>query len=215
MTEKDNDIKFKKLHIVLLVIFILSSIISAIKPRDYSIWFFEYTPAFIGVMILIFTYKKFQFTNFVYVLILILTITILIGAHYKYSNMPLFNYIRDTYHLKRNDYDRYGHFMQGFVPAFIVREILIRKFKFKRGALLTIIVICICLAISGFYEIIEGASCLIYGKTPENFLEYQGDKLDTQWDMFCALIGSITAVTVFAKLHDKSIENVSVKIAKS
>lgn len=205
MTKKIKNNKLKKLHIILLLIFIFSSIVSAIKPRDYSIWFFEYTPAFIGVMILIFTYKKFKFTDFVYVLILILTITILIGAHYKYSNMPLFNYIRYIYHLKRNDYDRYGHFMQGFVPAFIVREILIRKFKFKKGALLTVIVICICLAISGFYEIIEGASCLIYGRTPEDFLEYQGDKLDTQWDMFSALIGAIMAVTVFSKVHDKSI----------
>lgn len=214
MTKKVENNKLEKLHIILLVIFILSSIASAIKPRDYSIWFFEYTPAFIGVMILIFTYKKFKFTNFVYILILILTITILIGAHYKYSNMPLFNYIRDMYHLKRNDYDRYGHFMQGFVPAFIVREILIRKFKFKKGILLTIVVICICLAISGFYEIIEGASCLLYGRTPEDFLEYQGDKLDTQWDMFSALIGAITAVTVFSKLHDKSIFNYNTVKAK-
>nr|WP_269144044.1 DUF2238 domain-containing protein [Clostridium guangxiense] len=197
------------MHIILLIIFILSSVISAIKPTDYSAWFFEYTPAFIGVMILIFTYKKFRFTDFVYVLILILTITIIIGAHYKYSHMPLFNYIRDVYHLKRNDYDRYGHFMQGFVPAFIIREILIRKLKLKKGIILSILVICICLAVSGFYEILEGVSCLIYGRLPEDFLEYQGDKLDTQWDMLSALIGSIFAVTAFYKVHDRSIKRLT------
>lgn len=206
MAKVEHHNKVKGLHVILLIIFILASVISAIKPIEYSAWFYEYTPAFIGVMLLIFTYRKFEFTDFVYVLILILTITILIGAHYKYSNMPLFNYIRDVYHLKRNNYDRYGHFMQGFVPAFIVREILIRKFKVKKQFLLSVLVVCVCLAISGFYEIIEGASCLIYKRSPEDFLEYQGDKLDTQWDMLSALIGSILAVTAFHKIHDRSIK---------
>lgn len=209
MTNVEQKRKIKGLHVILLIIFILASIISAIKPTDYSTWFYEYTPAFIGVIILIVTYRKFRFTDFVYVLILILTITILIGAHYKYSNMPLFNYIRDVYRLKRNYYDRYGHFMQGFIPAFIIREILIRKFQIKKQLLLSILVVCICMAISGIYEIIEGASCLIYKRSPEDFLEYQGDELDTQWDMFCALIGAILAVTAFYKIHDKSIRKLT------
>lgn len=202
----DKKQKVKKLHIILLILFVIFSIMSAIKPRDYSIWFFEYTPAFVGVIILIVTYKKFQFTDFVYILILILSIIMMIGAHYRYSNMPIFNWLKSLYNLKRNDYDRLGHFMQGFVPAFIAREILIRKFKLKKRALLSLMVICICLAISGFYEIIEGISCRIYGEAPQNFLEFQGDLLDTQWDMFCALMGSIAAVTLFYKIHDKSIE---------
>ncbi len=207
MTKIKEHRKPKILHIILLMIFILSSTMSAIKPKSYSIWFFEFLPALIGAIILIFTYNKFLFTDFVYILILILTIIILIGAHYKYSNMPLFNLIKEAYNLKRNYYGRFGHLMQGFVPAFIIRELLIRKIKLKKGVILSIIVVCICLSISSFYEIMEGMSCLIYGRSPEDFLEFQGDKLDTQWDMFCALLGSILAITIFHKVHDKSICN--------
>lgn len=199
--------KFSKLHIILLIIFIIAFLLSSIKAKDYSIWFFEAFPAFVGVIILIFTYKKFRFTDFVYILILILTIIILIGAHYKYGGMPLFNWIKNTHGLKRNNYDRLGHFMQGFVPAFIIREIMIRKLKFKKGLMLSIFVVCLCLTLSAFYEIIEAGSCLLYGKSPEEFLDFQGDELDTQWDMFMALMGAIVSVSMFSKMHDKYIHN--------
>ncbi|AKN31034.1 membrane protein [Clostridium carboxidivorans P7] len=207
MTKVKKDSKPKKLHLILLILFVLCSIISAIHPKNYSAWFFEFLPAFIGFIILIFTYNKFKFTDFVYELILILTIIMLIGAHYKYSGVPIFNSIKQAYNLKRNYYDRFGHFMQGFIPAFIIRELLIRKIKLKKGIILSIIVVCICLAISGFYEILEGAACIVYKRAPEDLLEYQGDKLDTQWDMFCALIGSILMVTKFYKIHDTNINN--------
>ncbi|NMM62469.1 DUF2238 domain-containing protein [Clostridium sp. P21] len=207
MTKVKKNNTSKKLHIILLILFVLCSIISAIKPHDYSSWFFEFLPAFIGIIILVFTYNKFVFTDFVYVLILIVTIIMLIGAHYKYSNVPLFNLTKQVYNLRRNNYDRFGHFMQGFVPAFIVRELLIRKVKLKKGIVLSIIVVCICLSISSFYEILEGLSSIVYGMNPEKFLEYQGDKLDTQWDMFCALTGAVVSVTMFHKVHDKNIYN--------
>ncbi len=207
MTEIKQNSKPKRLHIILLMLFIIAYILSAIKPESYFIWFFESLPALIGITILIFTYNKFVFTDFVYILILILIMIILIGAHYKYSNMPLFNLIKEVYSLKRNHYDRFGHLMQGLIPAFIIRELLIRKIKLKKGLILSIIVVCICLSISAFYEILEGMSSLIFGKSPEDFLEFQGDKLDAQWDMFCALVGSILAVSIFHKVHDKSIDN--------
>lgn len=203
MIEIEQNTKPKSLHIVLLSLFIIFCILSAIKPLNYYIWFFESLPAFVGIAILVFTYNKFMFTDFTYILILILTTIMLFGAHYKYSQVPLFNLLKQVYNLKRNYYDRFGHFMQGFVPAFILRELLIRKLKLKKGTILSIIVVCICLSISAFYEIMEGISCIIYKKSPEDFLEFQGDKLDTQWDMFCALLGSIIAVSVFHKFHDK------------
>lgn len=205
MIKSKKTTKPKPLHIILLTLFIIFCILSAIKPISCSIWFFEALPAFIGVSILILTYNRFMFTDFTYVLILIMVTIMLIGAHYKYSNVPLFNLIKQVYNLKRNNYDRFGHFIQGFVPAFILREILIRKLKLKKGIILSIIVVCICLSISAFYEITEGISCLIYKESPEDFLEFQGDNLDTQWDMFCALLGSIMSVSIFHKIHDKSI----------
>lgn len=204
MIEIKQNTKHKPLHIFLLSLFIIFYILSAIKPLSYSIWFFESLPAFVGVALLVFTYNKFMFTDFIYILILILTTIMLFGAHYKYSQVPLFNLLKQVYNLKRNYYDRFGHFMQGFVPAFILRELLIRKLKLKKGTILSIIVVCICLSISAFYEISEGISCIIYGETPENFLEFQGDNLDTQWDMFCAFVGSILSVSIFHKFHDKS-----------
>lgn len=202
MTKIKQNRKPKRLHIILLILFSISFILSAINPENYFTWFFESLPAFIGVMILIFTYNKFVFTDLVYVLILIL-----IGSHYKYSNIPLFSLIKKAFSLKRNNYDRFGHFMQGFVPAFIIRELLIRKLKLKKGVILSIIVVCTCLSIIAFYEIIEGMSCLIFKKSPGDFLEFQGSNLDTQWDMFCALVGSILSVSIFHKVHDKNINN--------
>lgn len=207
MDKVKKNSKFNKLPVILLIIFIIAFLLSPIKAKNYSIWFFEAFPAFVGVMILVFTYKKFRFTDFIYVLILILTIIILIGAHYKYDGMPLFNWIKNTYGLKRNNYDRLGHFMQGFVPAFIIREVMIRKLKFKKGPMLSILIVCICLALSSFYEIIEAASSLLYGKSPEEFLAFQGDELDTQWDMFMALTGSIISVSIFSKIHDRHMHN--------
>lgn len=201
----ERNTKSRKLHLILLILFILAYAVSAIKPRSYSIWFYESFPAAIGVLILIFTYKKFRFTSFVYVLILLMTIIMLIGAHYKYDNMPLFDWIKNSYGLKRNYYDRLGHFMQGFVPAFIVREILIRKFKFKKIKMLPIFVVCICLSISAFYEIIEAGMGIISRTPIEEFLGLQGDILDTQWDMLMALIGSLTAVLIFYRIHDRHI----------
>lgn len=203
--------KSRKLHLILLILFILAYLVSAIKPRSYFIWFYESFPAAVGVLILIFTYKKFRFTSFVYVLILLTTIIMLIGAHYKYDNVPLFGSIKNLYGLKRNYYDRLGHFMQGFVPAFIVREALIRKFKFKKIKMLPIFVVCICLSISAFYEIIEAGIGIISGKSAEEFLGLQGDILDTQWDMLMSLIGSLIAVLIFYKIHDRHIYRLKVQ----
>ncbi|AKN34096.1 membrane protein [Clostridium carboxidivorans P7] len=195
-----------KIHSTFLAIFSIVFIWSAIYPKDSFTWVLEVFPAVIGIIIIIFTYKKFRFTTFVYGLILIHAIILLIGGHYTYAEMPLFNWIKDSFHLSRNYYDRLGHFAQGFIPAFISREILIRKSYLKKGKMLLFIVICICLAISAAYELIEWLVAEVTGSAADAFLGTQGDVWDTQWDMFLALIGSMSAVFMFSKIHDKCIE---------
>jgi putative membrane protein len=202
MNEVKKDNKPDKIHIILLILATIVFILSAIKPKSYLIWLLEAYPVFIGVIILIFTYKKFQFTNFVYILIFILISIMLIGAHYTYGDVPLFNWIKEIYGLRRNHYDRVGHFVQGLIPAFIVREILIRKLKLKKGIILGILVICICLSLSAFYELMEWGISSLSGAS---FLGLQGDKWDAQWDMLWALTGAILTVSMFYKVHDKYI----------
>jgi putative membrane protein len=197
-----------KIQIALLILCTAALILSFIKPKDYLTWSLEAFPVIVGVIVLIATRKTFQFTNLVYILISIVIITMLIGAHYTYEREPLFNWIKKVYGLKRNNYDRVGHLLQGFVPAFIVREILVRKFKLMNRKLLGMLVVCICLSISAFYELIEWGAALVGGGKAKDFLGAQGDKWDTHWDMFLALCGAIIMVTMFYKVHDKYIRKV-------
>lgn len=203
MNEINKDIK---IHIGLLIMFGAALILSLVKPKSYFVWFLEATPILIEVIILVITYKKFQFTTFVYILILFQMILMLIGAHYTYEDVPLFNWIKEAYGLRRNDYDRFGHFFQGFIPAFIIREFFIRKLKLKKGMISSILVVCVCLAISASYELMEWGTAMISGQSADAFLGLQGDRWDTHWDMLLALIGSIIAVTMFYKIHDKYID---------
>jgi len=199
--------KPNRVQIGLMILLIISFILSLIKPKSYFTWSLEAFPVVIAVIILIYTYNKFEFTNFVYVLILIGMVIILIGAHYTYGDVPLFNWIKEKYGLSRNYYDRFGHIIQGIIPAFIIRELLIRKVKFKRGIVLSVLVVCVCLAISAFYEIGEWGAAAVAGNLADDFLGTQGDKWDTQWDMFCALIGAVITVSMFSKVHDKYIRH--------
>ncbi|MCB2292790.1 DUF2238 domain-containing protein [Clostridium algoriphilum] len=202
---KENN-KPSRIHIILLILVTIVFILSAIKTKSsYLVWLLETFPVFIGVTILIFTYKKFRFTNFVYILNLIQIIIILIGAHYTYGEVPLFNWIKEVYGLSRNHYDRIVHLVQGIIFAFIVREILIRKLKLKKGIILGILVICVCLSISAFYELIEWGVCSILGESADAFIGFQGDKWDTHWDMLWALTGAVITVSIFYKVHDKYI----------
>lgn len=137
-----------------------------------------------------------------YVLILIQAIILVIGGHYTYAEMPFFNWLRDTFHLARNHYDRLGHFVQGFVPAMISREILLRKSPLKNGKLLSFLVISICLAISASYELIEWGVAAATGSAADAFLGTQGDVWDTQWDMLLALCGSIISLLTLQKFHN-------------
>ena len=193
-------------HYLIFLLLCLSLVFvwSAIRPHDYFTWMLEVFPIFIALPILFITYKKFPLSNLVYGLILFHAIILMVGGHYTYAEVPLFNWLRDTYDLSRNYYDRLGHFTQGFVPAIITREILLRKNIVKQGAWLFFITCCICLSISACYELIEWRVAVATGSGADAFLGTQGDVWDTQWDMFTALIGAITAQIGLAKWHNQS-----------
>lgn len=194
-----------KFHLILLAILLSILIWSVINPKDLFIWFLEVLPVLIGAMVLIYIYPKYKFSNFVYVLITIEAIILIVGGHYTYAEMPVFNWVRDTFGLSRNYYDRLGHFAQGFIPAIIAREVLIRNEVISKKKYLFFIVICICLAISASYELIEFGVAKFTGNSAEAFLGTQGDIWDTQWDMLMALIGSITSLSLLSTYHDKKI----------
>lgn len=206
MDNAEKNRKDIKIPAALLILCIAATILSLIKARNYLIWILEAAPVIAGIIILTATRKKFQFTNIVYIFLAFVIIIVLIGAHYTYERVPLFSWLKQIYGMKRNNYDRVGHFLQGFVTAFVAREILVRKFQLRKRKLLAMLVICICLALSAFYELIEWAVAIIGGGPTHDFLGAQGDKWDSHWDMFLALVGSIIMVSAFSKLHDKYIK---------
>jgi len=193
----------KTLLLLLLALFIWS----AIKPFEYFTWFLEVLPAVIGVMVLLFTYKNFQFTKLVYVLIFIHCVILIIGGHYTYAEVPLFDWIQEIFHQSRNNYDKVGHFAQGFVPSMIARELLLRKDVVNGKKWLNVIVVCIAMAISVTYEFIEWGVSLATGDGGDSFLGTQGYVWDTQSDMFYATFGAIIALLMLSKIHDKQLIN--------
>lgn len=194
----------KTIHVLLLLVVIAVLIWSLIKPASYKSWTLEATPAIIVLIIALLTYKKFRLTTFSYVIIAIMAILMFVGGHYTYSKVPLFNWIKDTFDLKRNHYDRFGHFLKGMI-GIVIREILLRKTPLKKGKWLFWIVTSISLAISAMYEIIEWISFIIGkgGKTAKNFLGNQGDIWDAQWDMVLTLAGTIISLLFLSKLHNR------------
>ena len=186
-------------------ILMLILIISGIHPFDRGTWLMEVLPVLIIVPLLIYTYKTFPLTNLLYSLIFFHAIVLIVGGAYTYARVPLGFEIAQWFSLDRNPYDKIGHFMQGFVPAIAAREILIRHQILAKGKMLSFIVICIVLAISATYELIEWAAALALGQGAQEFLGTQGYEWDTQSDMFFALIGVITALLLLSKWHDRKI----------
>jgi putative membrane protein len=175
---------------------------SAIRPHDYFTWFLETVPAMIAAVILVATYKRFPLTPLLYTLIAIHACILFVGGHYTYAEVPLFNWIRDHFHQSRNNYDKIGHFAQGFVPAIVAREILIRRKVVARRSWTAFLVISICLAISAAYELFEYATAVFSGAASDAFLGTQGDPWDTQKDMLTALIGASVAILTLSRIHD-------------
>lgn len=181
---------------------------SAYSPFDWTTWILEAFPVFFAFILLSLTYKRFQFTDLIYGLIFLHCIVLLIGAHYSYAEVPLFNHLKEKLDLSRNYYDRVGHFMQGFVPAMIGRELIIRTSTLKSGKWLFTLVLLGCLGISSLYELFEWGVAEILHQNAEAFLGTQGDVWDTQKDMFLAFIGALVSLLLLSKYHDKAINNI-------
>jgi len=194
----------RQYYAVLLTILALAGLWSGVAPHDRFTWWLEIFPILIVLPLVMFTWQRFAFSRLAYALMVVHAIILLIGGHYTYAEMPLFNWLRDTFELSRNYYDRLGHFAQGFIPAIVAREILLRNSPLQRGKWLFFIVTSICLAISACYEFIEWWVALASGTNAEAFLATQGDVWDTQWDMFTALIGAIAAQLMLRRMHDRS-----------
>ncbi|HEY8667450.1 MAG TPA: DUF2238 domain-containing protein [Tepidisphaeraceae bacterium] len=178
---------------------------SALYPRDRLTWVLEVLPVLLGVPLLLLTYRRFGLTTLAYVLITIHAIILMVGGHYTYAQVPLFNWLRDTFHFGRNHYDRLGHFAQGLVPAILAREVLLRTSPLRRGKWLTFLVICICMAISAWYELFEWLTAAVSGSKADAFLGGQGDVWDTQKDMACAFVGAICALVFLTTIHNRQL----------
>jgi putative membrane protein len=192
-----------------LLIFFSFLLWSGLNPHDRFTWVLEVAPALIGLAVLALTYRQFRFSRLVYGLILIHAIILMIGGRYTYAMVPLFDWLKEVCELSRNHYDKVGHFAQGFIPALITREILIRKSPLKGSRWLFFIVVSICLAFSAFYELIEWWVALASGGAAEDFLGTQGYVWDTQSDMALALVGAILALLFLGRCHDRAIRKVS------
>ncbi len=189
-----------------LSIFFIALAWSAIDPKDQFTWFLEVAPALIGFVLIVLTYKKFPFTPLLYILILIHMIILMVGGHYTYAEVPLFDWIKEALDQSRNNYDKVGHLAQGFIPAILARELLLRKQIVQGSKIwLNYIIISIILAFSAFYELIEWWVALGTGEDAEAFLGTQGYMWDTQSDMMYALIGGIMALLLLSRLHDKQL----------
>jgi len=197
------------MNAIWILLFSISFLWSAIRPHDYFTWFLEVAPAAVAFVILLVTRKRFLLTNLSYILILVHSIILMVGGHYTYAEVPLFDWVRDVLHQSRNNYDKLGHFAQGFIPAIIAREILIRKSVVRRGPWLVFIVISICLGVSAFYELVEWWTAELSGTAAEAFLGTQGYQWDTQSDMAFALVGATVSLLLFSRIHDQQLGTMS------
>ena len=203
------DLLVRRLPEVLLGAVAVVFVWSLIGCHDLFTWFLEVLPAIIGIPVLVWLYPRLRFTNLVYSLIALHATILMIGGHYTYALMPAFEWIKQTFHLGRNYYDRLGHFAQGFVPALITREVLLRVTPLRRGKMLSLLVFSVCMAISALYELFEFAMAKASGASADAFLGTQGDPWDTQWDMTFCLLGALTALLFFRGLHDRALRAVT------
>ena len=190
---------------VLLCLLAAFLVVSGISPRDRFTWLLEVAPIFVGVPVLIATFRRFPLTPLAYRLVFVHALILMVGGHYTYAEVPLGFWMKDAFGFARNHYDRIGHFAQGFVPAILAREILLRKTPLRSRGWIFFLVTCVCLAISACYEFIEWGTAVLTGSKADAFLGTQGDPWDTQWDMLWALIGAVTSQVLLARVHDRQI----------
>jgi putative membrane protein len=191
--------------LALLIVGAVLLVVSGIGPHDRVTWVLEVAPILIAVPILLLTARRFPLTPLAYRLIFVHALILMLGGHYTYAEVPAGFWMKRMLGLARNPYDRLGHIAQGFVPAIVVREVLIRRSPLRPGKWLTFLVLCVCLAISALYELVEWWAAVIGGEGADAFLGTQGDQWDTQWDMFLALLGAASALLLLSRVHDRQI----------
>lgn len=205
MPEKNSVGKF---HIFLLASLFLTLVWSAIKPHDYFTWFLEVLPALLAVALFAFFYSRFRFTDLVYAVVWFHCIVLIVGGKYTYAEMPLFDYFKEVFGWTRNNYDKVGHFMQGFSPALVAREVFIRQNIVNGKWWIYFLAVAVPLAASAFYESVEWWVAVATGDSAEAFLGTQGYVWDTQTDMFMCLTGSIASLIIFSRLQDKQVTEI-------
>jgi len=201
-----NAMPREKSLILAMLALLLIMALSAIHPYDRTTWFMEVAPIFIALPVMIATFRRFPLTTLLYVLIFIHALVLIAGGHYTYARVPLGFWIEHAFSLSRNPYDKIGHFMQGFVPFLVTREILLRGGYLTSRRMAAFLSVCVAMAISAWYELIEWWSALALGQGADEFLGTQGDPWDTQSDMFFAFIGAITALVIMSRLHDRMMD---------
>ena len=191
--------------LLLLAIAAVALLVSGLRPYDRVTWLLEVGPVLMGAPLLIASYRRFPLTPLLYRLLLLHALILILGGHYTYERVPLGFWLQDLLDLSRNHYDRLGHVAQGFIPAILAREILLRLSPLQRGKWLFFLVVCVCLAFSAFYELLEWRTAAIMGEEADSFLATQGDIWDSQWDMFLALLGAIASQLLLSRLHDREL----------
>jgi putative membrane protein len=191
------------------VIVLLALVASGVRPYDRATWIMEVAPVFVAAPILVATYRRFPLTDLLYFLIALHALVLILGGAYTYARVPLGFWLQDWLGFERNPYDRIGHLMQGFVPALVAREILLRGGHVAGRRMAAFLCVCIALAISAAYELIEWWSALALGQGADAFLGTQGDPWDTQSDMFCALIGAVLSLSLLSRLQDRQIRGLN------
>ena len=197
----------------LLVVSGLALAVSGIQPKDRLTWWMEVAPFLMVAPILLATYRRMRLTDLFYLLIALHACVLFVGGHYTYAEVPLGFWAEGVFGWSRNNYDRLGHFFQGFVPALATREVLLRTTPLRRGAWLSFLVVCVCLAASAGYELVEWRAAVGLGQGADAFLGTQGDPWDTQEDMAMALLGAVSALLLLSRFHDRALARHSASMA--
>lgn len=201
--------QYAKAPLIGSVVLLALLVLSGIRPFDRATWVLEVFPILLALPVLWATYRRFPLTNLLYVCIFAHAVVLMVGAAYTYARVPLGFELADLLNLSRNPYDKIGHFFQGFVPALAAREILLRGHYVRGRGMLAFLSVCVVLAISASYELIEWAAAVVLGQGADEFLGTQGDPWDTQSDMLFALIGASVALLLFSRLHDRQIDRLT------
>ncbi|MBO3746256.1 DUF2238 domain-containing protein [Streptosporangiaceae bacterium NEAU-GS5] len=199
----------RRLPVALAVAVLLALALSGLQPHDRLTWFLETFWVMIGLPLVVLTWRRFPLTSLLCCLLALHALVLIVGGYFTYERVPFGYWLQDVFDLSRNPYDRIGHLTQGFVPAILVRELLVRTSPLRRSAWLGPLTVCVCLAFSAFFELLEWWTSLAAGQAADAFLATQGDVWDTQWDMFCALIGAVTSLLLLSRLHDRQIDGLA------